>query len=482
MKRIGYRTFLLVLLAGVFRLTDLAGPSIWLDEAHSLYIATMKWGAMLDYIRTYEVHPPLHYMLLFLWVRMVPFQEFWLRLPHALSGVLAVVGLIWVARRLGGSRAGWTCGFLAATSQFVILYDSECRMYGPVFLATVVFWVCLLRLQDAPGKFRALALVLSAAVCAYLEYRLALILVASSLVALIGTVGDTRKRLFLALLLGALACVPVVPLLRHQASGAGGGTSMRAFIPPLDLDLLASQIPALVGGWFLEWPLGARLFLSGLVLLLICLLLPDVRRNRMTALGPACFLGGWGALLAYSAWSAPIYSLHSSVVLAYPFLLCCGMALARSPRWIALAGCGLWGMFNLYALSRFHRDPAWGKQNWKQLLTEIRPYVRPDDAVVVVPGYQHFSLLYYWSPPDFHNLEARDFQDENLKRQLLGKKRTWWFFVQDQLVDPAQRWRRWVNSKYRIEFAGQAVNGPFHEITGKGIDVYLATPSPPGAP
>ncbi|MBX3166051.1 MAG: glycosyltransferase family 39 protein [Candidatus Eremiobacteraeota bacterium] len=469
---------LLLVLAGAVRLMDLGGPSLWLDEAHSLYIATQSWGEMLDYIRTYELHPPLHYALLFLWVRLVPFQEFWLRLPHALSGVVAVMGLAWVGRRLGGARTGWICGYLAATSQFVILFDSECRMYGPAFCATVAFWVCLLRLYDSPGKGRSALLVLSAWACAYLEYRLALILVTSSLVFLFASAGAVRRRLFLGLSVGALGCLPVVPLLRHQASAAGGGTSMKAFLPPMSLELLSSQIPALAGGWFLEGSTAVLAAVSVAFLGLILSLVPALGKNRLLVLGAATFLGSWAALVAYSCWITPAYSLHSSVVLSYPFLLGCGLALGRLPRPAALVLCGFWGVFNLYTLVRFHRDPAWGKQNWKQLLGELQPYWRPDDTVVVVPGFEQFSLLFYWRPEDFLALEARDFLDEEVKRKLRLRKRIWWFFVNDQIVDRPQRWRHWLNSGFKIEFAGQAVNGPFHEITGNGIDVYLVTPTP----
>lgn len=470
---------LLLFLACAVRLLDLGGPSIWLDEAHSLYIVTQSWGEMLDYIRTYELHPPLHYLLLFLWVRMVPFQVFWLRLPHALTGVAAALGLAWVGRRLGGVRCGWICGFLAATSQFTVLFDSECRMYGPSYCATVAFWICLVRVHDGAGRGRVALLALSAWACAYLEYRLALILVTSSLVFLWAAAGEARKRLLIGLVLGALGCLPVVPLLRHQTSAAGGGAGMKVLLPPLDLDLLASQMTALAGGWFLVWPTAAKVFLSLAFFGLFTRLRPALARQPLLALGPATFLGSWAALVAYSAWLSPIYSLHSSVILCYPFLLCCGLALGRGvPRSAALALCGVWALFNGYALVRFHLDPTWGKQNWKQLLAEMRPLLRPDDAVVVVPGFEQYSLLFYWSPPDFTALEARDFADEDLKRKLRSKKRTWWFFVNDQIVDPPQRWRHWLNSDFRIEFAGQAVNGPFHEVTGKGIDVYLVTPPP----
>ena len=44
--------------------------SIWVDEAMSIHEAHMSLGSMLDNLRATDRHPPLHYLILWLVVRL----------------------------------------------------------------------------------------------------------------------------------------------------------------------------------------------------------------------------------------------------------------------------------------------------------------------------------------------------------------------------------------------------------------------------
>src|SRR5262245_33191654 len=77
---------------------------LWLDEALSVNIARLPPGELLDALR-HDGHPPLYYLILHYWMKVVGEGDFAVR---ALSGLLAVAALplAWVAGRRLASRSG----------------------------------------------------------------------------------------------------------------------------------------------------------------------------------------------------------------------------------------------------------------------------------------------------------------------------------------------------------------------------------------
>ena len=78
---------LITLLALVIRLTWLGGKSLWVDEADSVYFAS---HTLLDILfHLCDPHPPAYYALLHGFLGLGR-SEFWVRLPSAVAGALAV--------------------------------------------------------------------------------------------------------------------------------------------------------------------------------------------------------------------------------------------------------------------------------------------------------------------------------------------------------------------------------------------------------
>ncbi len=123
---------LAVLLAGAaLRLVALGRWSLWTDELYTVQVAPRA----TQYFQRIPLdqHPPLYYLLIQQWLHWGQ-SEFWLRLPSAVAGLLAVPLLGWVGLALGRPRVGLLAAGLLAGSPIHVWYSREARMYGLVFL------------------------------------------------------------------------------------------------------------------------------------------------------------------------------------------------------------------------------------------------------------------------------------------------------------------------------------------------------------
>ncbi len=130
--------WLIVALAVGLRFWRLNGQSLWADEGNSAALALRRW-ADISQAAAADIHPPLYYWLLNLWVKIFGLSESGLR---SLSAVVAAatVGLTFdLGRRLFGRVAGLLAAFLLAVAPLPVYYAQEARMY-----ALLTFWATAL--------------------------------------------------------------------------------------------------------------------------------------------------------------------------------------------------------------------------------------------------------------------------------------------------------------------------------------------------
>lgn len=221
----------------------LAGRSFWLDEATSVTQARMPFSAMLTSLRTSDVQPPLHDVLLWVINRVVGDSETAMRSPSLLAGTALIPLLYWIGRDLWDRRTGLIAAGLIAVAPFVVWYSQEARMYAVFMLvANLALWaqVRILRdPEDAEDRWRWrwwLLYSLSTAAMAWTQYFGALVALAQQgvfVVAIVARPGDRRTLIipWLASMVVIAACVaPLLPFVMHQyqvnqASGKGFGAT-----------------------------------------------------------------------------------------------------------------------------------------------------------------------------------------------------------------------------------------------------------------
>src|SRR5919112_1302505 len=168
-----------LLLAGSLRFYGLEIQSLWNDELLSWDSANR--GNLYQVIEgvlnvEQEVHPPGYFILLYFVEEYLGESEWVLRLPSAVAGVLSVLVIYLLGRRLYSPREGLIAALLMAVLQTPIYYSQEARTYSLLLLFSMLatyFWVGLVRdlaYKSRISVYEALGYILSAAAASYLHY------------------------------------------------------------------------------------------------------------------------------------------------------------------------------------------------------------------------------------------------------------------------------------------------------------------------
>ncbi|HEX4903612.1 MAG TPA: glycosyltransferase family 39 protein [Acidimicrobiales bacterium] len=129
----------LVAVAVAVRFVSVRG--LWVDEAITVDQAQRPFGEMLDRLRSTDVHPPLHHVIVWLAVRAGGSAEWVVRGPSVIAGAVLVPVTYGLGRSLYGRRTGLVAAALVTVAPFLVWYSQEARMYSLfVLLATVASW------------------------------------------------------------------------------------------------------------------------------------------------------------------------------------------------------------------------------------------------------------------------------------------------------------------------------------------------------
>jgi mannosyltransferase len=147
---------LIILLATGLRFYELGGDSLWGDEI--IEASRAQW----DLAEVLSEHPDLRLYLTH-FSMLVSKDEFFVRLPYALAGILSVAMGYVVGKTLFDVKTGVINAFLLTISSFHIHYSQEARSYAFTFFLVQVTLYCLYRaLQDNKLKYWAGFAVLTA--------------------------------------------------------------------------------------------------------------------------------------------------------------------------------------------------------------------------------------------------------------------------------------------------------------------------------
>lgn len=198
---------------------------IWLDEATSIHQAGMSFGAMLNNLRSTDVHPPLYFSVLWLTDRVFGPGELAMRIPSIVAGTLVIPAAYLAARDLWDRRSGIVAAALATIGPMLVWYSQEVRMYSMFMLfALLAIWGQARILRRGTGSDWAIYVLASAALV-WTEYFGILQVITQQLA--FAWLAWSRRRdrgLLLHLLvpwaLGVLALLafvaPLLPFAAHQ--------------------------------------------------------------------------------------------------------------------------------------------------------------------------------------------------------------------------------------------------------------------------
>ncbi|NEQ51585.1 MAG: hypothetical protein F6K11_15825 [Leptolyngbya sp. SIO3F4] len=169
---------LILLLAAFLRLWRLAAKPLWVDELYTAFYSLGKnlkeipfetlllpkdyWSLLANpgtpwqaaqAVTTQSNHPPMFFMMMNGWLQGVGTSVWSMRIFAVLWGVVAVAGIFYLGRRVGGPRVGTLAALLMAVSPYGIYLSQEARHYS-LAVAIAVFalsnWIALLQGERSP--------------------------------------------------------------------------------------------------------------------------------------------------------------------------------------------------------------------------------------------------------------------------------------------------------------------------------------------
>ncbi len=134
----GFVLFLLIFALAIgVRLAGLGQEYLWYDEGCSYGLAECSLHTMMSYIKE-DVHPPLFYLLLHYYVKILGEPTFFtLRLFTVFIDLIALFLVFQFTRTFVNDGAALIASLLYALSAFVVYYAQELRMYSLVLALSI---------------------------------------------------------------------------------------------------------------------------------------------------------------------------------------------------------------------------------------------------------------------------------------------------------------------------------------------------------
>jgi len=486
---------LALLLAAFLRFYRLDAQSFWNDEGNALRAAQRSIPLVIA-AAAGDIHPPGYYLLLHFWRIPTGDREFAVRSLSVYIGLLTVAIIGRLGRRMLGPEVGAGAAVLAAFAPLAVYYSQEARMYALLGLLAAASTDLLWSLYRRPRPVFLLLYPLVAAAGLYTHYVFAFVLLVHNLLFLGWWLRRRAERWSLLLrwaLLQAAGVALYLPWLpqmlmdrgwpsagRGYALGAALLDVFRVLTVGITLEMLPAR-PILVGAGLLLilglWPrrgtVGATLMLALWLFLPLALIFafdlykPAYLKFLLAVLPPFHLLLAAGvSRVAYSVFRIPFYAVRNTqyAVRFLPYALV---------------------LFLLPSLRNLYFNPAYARDDYRQIVADIQSLARPGDAVILNAPNQWEVFTYYYQgdmpiyPAPYHPTPE---QVESWLAPILDShRRLFVLYWGDLEADPERRmenlladraypaWNRWYG-RVRLAIYGL---GPLPDRPQTLADVQL---------
>jgi len=416
----------LILLAAAVRGYHLGYHTLWADETFTAALASQRLEAIVQISAEDVVHPPLFYVLMLLWTRIVGNSEFALRTLSASTSILALP-LIYVLGREGWNRrTGLAAAFLWACFPFVLWYAQEARMYALLVAVSLAATLCLVRgmERDSPPWWIANAILNLIGLYSHYFYVFLLASQALYLAIKLRSRRDAVRHWFLFNAIVGLLYLPwAIAILRNGLEQAGID-----WIAPLSPQTILGAFWQLNAGYHQEISIGALL----VTIVLTSGLIAEAVFGRHGRRSPVRGLM-WTQLLlppllvALLSLRQPLfYSRFLQIVLpAYLLLATAGlMRLLRPP--LGLAIIVLVALAGLPVLLQMYGTRMRYEQDWQAAMEHIADHATAGDAVAFRELQGKHAYWYYYKGPSLNQVEmALEQGIGSLGAQPAGPQHMW---------------------------------------------------------
>lgn len=458
-----------ILLAALLRWAAPDLKTIWFDEAFSRWLAQQEPGALWGWVAAIDQHPPLYYLLLAGWLRLVGDGVAALRLFSGLVSVAAVPLVGMAARRLIGRDAGWIAALVVAVTPFQVQYGQEMRMYALLNLeVALILWALTSILMFPRPQVGWWVLLGGAEAAALWTHNTAPLLLMGALNSgmaaawvwcrrgsgTTGLPGLHRAGFWRWWWLGQAAVLilwlPWLPAFLAQAAMVDADF----WIAPPTFDRIQKGITTLTAAHVPDWwPLAPYWGLVGVGLALWGALRLGLRNPRTWLLGTLWLFPPLLELLV--SLRRPIFHEHTLIwtLLPYAVLVAAGIRSRRAAIWR-----GGWRLGAAALLVGYHMPGLYGyfvefqKEPWDQAAAYVASRARPGDLILFHATWAQlpFDTYYPATAPDLVRagvpadlFDAGEIEPKvtrgdlsRLAQLIAGQERVWLVYTHEWYTDP----------------------------------------------
>ncbi len=451
------------------RFYRLGSNSLWFDEAVSVWFANRPLKDVLLIQPVKDVHPPLYYLILSLWIKALGTGEFQVRLLSSVFGVAAMPLLYVIVRILFRSpSAALVSALILSISPFHVYYSQESRMYIPLtffVLLSTFFMIKMLYIDNQKEGGRkvlshfcySIGYILSTAVALYC-HNIALFLPVAQNLFLITFWGRYRPLLRSWIPSGVITLILWIPwasFFFKQSSMVHKGF----YNTRITFESIASVFAIFNNGpafWLFNWIdidhlslIRGRLVLLTLIFFgaLFIIGVISTRHNIQTLMFLLLifFVPIGAEFLISLKW--PILATQTLIWASVPYyvLIAKGIVGLKN-RWAVAMGVILLIIFSSSALYKYYT--GFEKEHWDLAARYVAENLDKDDLLLFNSGFGQIPFDYYFDRYDKLNTEEHGIpQDLSEKRMSLenlpeleksihGRKRVWLIYSHEEFTDP----------------------------------------------
>jgi 4-amino-4-deoxy-L-arabinose transferase-like glycosyltransferase len=341
------------------------------DEIFSVQLASKQFAEMISGSLQDRPHPPLHIILLHLWIKAFGASEVSARaLSLLFSGVFLLMSYILLRRSVSSWLALGILSVLALSPLFVY-YGQQARPYALIAFLSTVNLLAFMRVLDVPCKRRRMVIwAMSCGLLLYTQYLGALLIAFQICFALIYS--RLRRRMIFAYgLVGSALTLPWLIAAMGEAISSGADPLLHIswMVPPTPTEFVwfyvsvFGDVPGLPTRW--------------LLILLVVLGAAYIRRLAASRNLPAdhllLFLIGFGlptVVYVMSVWGPKsVFASRQLLGAGIAFVAITGLCVATLPR--SLAGGFLLALLAWMAAALPAAFPHNAKPPWRDMAAQI---------------------------------------------------------------------------------------------------------------
>ncbi|MGZ5190697.1 MAG: glycosyltransferase family 39 protein, partial [Flavisolibacter sp.] len=254
-----------LILAFLLRVYGLTFQSLWLDELHNMNEADpdITWGAMFNYLKCCDQHPPLYFIVQRLSFTVLGHTEFVARIISVIAGTVSIWAVWILGKAILNRRLGLIAAILTSVNYYNLFYSQEARGYIFAFLFAALSFAYFIRLVKSPIRKNAILHSIFSLCLLYSHYYSLFVIFAQVLLAILFLYMEKpaqRRTLFRNLLLSfiiiGIGYIPWLPFLISMSE-------IKSF-------WISEISPGFVSAYFFEY-FGNSQLLKPLLLLLLLL-------------------------------------------------------------------------------------------------------------------------------------------------------------------------------------------------------------------